>query len=218
MTRSTIVAALAAVAMAFGCAQPPEPPQAQHIDAVESLPFHTPSMVQFKAVEAGSTYMQRLIEHVPVDAVNAPNALRSERDRWVIDRGAVPTDDVFLSAPTRADLERFVASVPSLTLPADRQLAYGRIDDSDRWRTYVVDSTAALDGDDIAHAEVTRDRASDRITAFVDFTPDGAQQFAHVTENMVGSKLAVLLDGSVVAAPVIMGKITGGRAQVTFAR
>jgi preprotein translocase subunit SecD len=35
---------------------------------------------------------------------------------------------------------------------------------------------------------------------------------------MVGQRLAVLVDGSVVAAPVIMAKIAGGRAEITLAR
>jgi len=216
MTRSTLAAILAATALAFGCTQQPEPPEAQRIEAVQPLPFHSPAMVQFKTVDSGSTYIQRLLEHVPIEAANAPTAVRSEREHWVVERGKTPKDDIFLSAPTRADLERFVASEPSITLPADREIAYGRIDDTDRWRTYLVHSSAALDGDDIAHAEITRD--ADQLSALIDFTPHGAKLFADVTEHMVGEKLAVLLDGSVVAAPVIMGKIAGGRAQITFAR
>ena len=43
-SRSTLAAALVAVAMAFGCTTQPEPPEAQRIDAVQPLPFHTAAM------------------------------------------------------------------------------------------------------------------------------------------------------------------------------
>ncbi|HEY4178504.1 MAG TPA: hypothetical protein VGM90_16770 [Kofleriaceae bacterium] len=211
MIRSSLVAILTAVAIVAGCAHQPTPPEAQRIEQVQPGPLHTSGLVEFKIVDADSPSMQRLIEHVPPEVV-------VERDRWASERAARPTDDVFLSAPSRADLERYVSSVPSLTLPEGREIAFGRIDNPDRWRTYIVHAEAALDETDIASAELTRDAAHDRFAALVTFTPHGAREFSDLTEKMVGQKLAVLLDGSVVAAPVIGTKITGGQARITFAR
>ncbi|HEY4059134.1 MAG TPA: hypothetical protein VGM39_21105 [Kofleriaceae bacterium] len=216
MIRSTLVAVITAVAIISGCAHQPDPPEAQRTAEVQKLPFHTDGMVQFKIVDADSPYMHKLVEHVP-DGASDPQ-VRVEHDRWSADRAKPAGEDIFLTAPTRADLERFVGSVPSITLPSDREVAFGRVDSADRWRTYIVHSTASLDGSDIASAELTRDAAHDRISAMVGFTPHGAEQFASVTEKIIGQKLAVLVDGSVIAAPVIMSKISGGRAEITVAR
>lgn len=47
------------------------------------------------------------------------------------------------------------------------------------------------------------------------FTPSGTQTFAKVTEENVGRRLAIILDGRVMSAPVIQGPISGGNAEIT---
>jgi SecD/SecF fusion protein len=47
------------------------------------------------------------------------------------------------------------------------------------------------------------------------FTSQGTQTFAKVTEENVGRRLAILLDAKVMSAPVIQGPILGGNAEIT---
>jgi preprotein translocase subunit SecD len=49
----------------------------------------------------------------------------------------------------------------------------------------------------------------------VRLTEDGAKKLAKLTENHVGQPLAIMLDGKVLAAPVVRDPITGGKALIT---
>ena len=66
-----------------------------------------------------------------------------------------------------------------LIVPADQEIAYGRLDDG-RWRTYVVSSHADLDGDNIARAALDRDALGMTHVRF-DLTPHGTELFHAVT-------------------------------------
>lgn len=49
----------------------------------------------------------------------------------------------------------------------------------------------------------------------IEFNPDGTKQFAKVTKENVGRRLAVVLDGKVKTAPAIREPILSGEAQIT---
>jgi preprotein translocase subunit SecD len=51
----------------------------------------------------------------------------------------------------------------------------------------------------------------------VDFslTPDGTKQFAEITGQNIGKRLAIVIDGQLITAPVIRSPITGGKGQIT---
>ncbi|MEK7502851.1 MAG: protein translocase subunit SecD [Patescibacteria group bacterium] len=49
----------------------------------------------------------------------------------------------------------------------------------------------------------------------LEFTPEGADIFEKITEKNIGFPLAVFLDGSVISAPIVQQKISGGSAQIT---
>jgi preprotein translocase subunit SecD len=63
---------------------------------------------------------------------------------------------------------------------------------------------------------VTIDPVIAQPSVTVDFTPEAARHFSDLTARIQGHKLAVLVDGTVVSAPVINSRIDGGRAQITF--
>ena len=46
-------------------------------------------------------------------------------------------------------------------------------------------------------------------------TPKGKEQFAKVTRENIGKRLAIMVDGKIVSAPVIAGEISGGRGQIS---
>jgi beta-lactamase regulating signal transducer with metallopeptidase domain len=53
----------------------------------------------------------------------------------------------------------------------------------------------------------------------IDFTltPDGTRAFAALTRDNVGKRIAILIDGQVVSAPVVREAITGGKGQISGA-
>ena len=52
----------------------------------------------------------------------------------------------------------------------------------------------------------------------IEFTDEGADKFADLTAANVGHKIAILLDGEVLTAPVVNEPITGGKAVITGSR
>jgi len=51
----------------------------------------------------------------------------------------------------------------------------------------------------------------------VDFTltPNGKKQFAKITRENIGRRLAIMVDGNIVSAPVIRSEISGGQGQIS---
>ncbi len=94
-------AILAAVALAGACTVQPEPIDQQRIEAIQPLPFSAQSMVQLRPVDAGSSYMKRLVEHVPARAV--------EHDWWTAGEGH-KAGDTYVVASSRAELEGYLAA------------------------------------------------------------------------------------------------------------
>lgn len=74
---------------------------------------------------------------------------------------------------------------------------------------------AELTGRYLAHASVEFDPQTGVPLVSLEFTSEGALLFAKITHDNVGKPLAVILDGSVLSAPVIQSEITGGKAQIT---
>ena len=69
----------------------------------------------------------------------------------------------------------------------------------------------AVTNKDIANAQVTpgdRGRATVRLT----FTEKGKEKLAELTGGHLNKPVAVLVDGKVIAAPVVRAKISGGEA------
>ena len=69
-------------------------------------------------------------------------------------------------------------------------------------------------GDQVASAALGTDQVGRRA---VDFTleGEGSSLFAEYTTNNVGRQFAIVLDGTIVSAPVIQSAITGGQGQIT---
>jgi preprotein translocase subunit SecD len=211
MKRSTAVLLLAALCVACG-AQPDPNDHAPGIVQVQPAPFQSQHRLSFRVVDDGSTYMRQLFDRVPVDR---PEGVTVAEDRW-----QTPDEqtryDVYLAASAPGQVDAYLASHAELAVPRDRELAFGRLG-ADRWRTYLVFATAELDESSVTHAEAIADARSGRPAVGLDFTREAAQHFGDLTARIVGHKLAVIADGTVVSAPVIMGTMRGGHAEVTLA-
>ncbi len=81
---------------------------------------------------------------------------------------------------------------------------------------YLINSMARITGDDLQDARVAFDPQDNRPYVGLSFKTKGAQKFANVTEENVGNRMAIILDGNVYSAPNIQEKIAGGNASITL--
>jgi beta-lactamase regulating signal transducer with metallopeptidase domain len=83
-------------------------------------------------------------------------------------------------------------------------------DGGDLWLEPGVPITGAM----FASAQAGRDAAGSPTVDF-SLTPEGARRLADLTRENVGKRLAILVDGKVVWAPVIRDEIAGGKGQIS---
>lgn len=72
-----------------------------------------------------------------------------------------------------------------------------------------------LTGRYITTAQVEYDGQTGRPQIGMVFNSEGADLFAKITKENIGTQLAIVLDGQVISAPTIQGEIIGGKAQIT---
>jgi preprotein translocase subunit SecD len=72
-----------------------------------------------------------------------------------------------------------------------------------------------LSGADLENARVAFDSKTGKPSVSLQFTKEGGEKFAQITEKNIGKPLAIILDGELVSAPTVQEKIVGGQAQIT---
>ena len=72
-----------------------------------------------------------------------------------------------------------------------------------------------LNGKYLKRSDVEFDNTSLRPTIGLQFNDEGASMFEEITGRTIGKRLAIYLDGAPISAPVVQGKISGGKAQIT---
>src|SRR3989449_4611343 len=105
-------------------------------------------------------------------------------------------------------------------VPETSEILYQRIVDKEskgeRKQPYVVLKRTLLTGAELTRAEVQADPNSPgNWQVAIEFTATGARIFGDVTEQNVGRRLAIILDGNLYSAPRINERIPGGRAVIT---
>ncbi len=79
---------------------------------------------------------------------------------------------------------------------------------------YLVEKSARVGGENLIDAKASFDPQQGHAVSFR-FDTTGAQKFGKATTENVGKRFAVILDGSVITAPVINSAITGGSGIIT---
>jgi len=80
---------------------------------------------------------------------------------------------------------------------------------------FLVKQAVLMTGDVITDARVQIDQQFNEPYVTMNFDARGKRVFGRVTQENVGKRLAIVLDGVVQSAPVIREAITGGRAQIS---
>jgi preprotein translocase subunit SecD len=124
-------------------------------------------------------------------------------------------------------IERYLKSLAAKDakwkIPDDRQIGYeyeepGREAEDKRpfWRTYFLDRAVRLTGSAVSEASLSYDPNTNRPIVLVSFNRFGSRVFGDLTAQVVGKKVATILDDRVKSAPIINGAIYGGRASITM--
>jgi preprotein translocase subunit SecD len=83
---------------------------------------------------------------------------------------------------------------------------------------YLLNSKVEVTGDDLQDASVQIDPENRNPYVSFSLNPRGASAFDKVTGAHIGHRLAIVLDNVVHSAPVIQGRIGGGKGQITLGR
>jgi preprotein translocase subunit SecD len=83
-----------------------------------------------------------------------------------------------------------------------------------RKEVFNVDKKIQLDQTALRAATVHEDNHG-HFRIDIEFTDDGRKRFAEVTRQNIRKRLAIIIDGKLCSAPVIMSEISGGKAQIT---
>ena len=115
---------------------------------------------------------------------------------------------------------------PKFKVPDDHQMGFEQLipDPTDpegvkrgtRWRTYYLERAVRLTGSAISNAVGSQDQNTGQPVVLLDFNRFGSRVFGELTSQIVGKKLATILDDKVKSAPTIQTAIRGGRAQITL--
>lgn len=71
-----------------------------------------------------------------------------------------------------------------------------------------------IDSDALAEAHVSTTKDGKPVIEF-NLTPNGQDQFAEMTRENIGHRLAIVVNGTVLTAPVVREPILGGRGQIS---
>ena len=181
------------------------------VDGLTQAPLQFHEVVEAKEMESLIRLLDlHMKDQWPLDA---------EVDQWRPEDGGPPHTDYYLRGRTRADIEQAFAKAreQGWAPPAGTHVAYEHITGpKEAWRSYIVKDEVGFDGDDVENAVGSYDPNTNRPVVMVEMTRVGAARFGDLTGRIVGGKLAIMTGDLVKSAPVINGKIGGGRAQITM--
>jgi len=145
--------------------------------------------------------------------IQLPGVQDPERAKALIGKTALLE---FKLVDEKADVE---AAVQGRLPEGDEVLYQRRLDKQtkvERKIPYVVGKRTLLTGAELTRAEVQADPNSmGNWQVAIEFTATGTRIFGEVTEQNVGKRLAIILDGTVYSAPRVNERIPGGRAVIT---
>ena len=170
---------------------------------------------KYGLIEIKRTSLDQALEIVRrrVDEVgtNEPNILRRGNDRIVVELPGL--DD-----PKR--VKKLLGKTANLTfrfITQDLEGTFGseKLIFEDGSEEAVVSKRIILSGDNLVDAQPNMDTQANETV--VSFTLDrvGAKRFAKATTTGIGKRLAIVLDGKIISAPVVRDAIIGGAGQIS---
>ena len=152
--------------------------------------------------------VRRRIDEV---GTNEPNILKRGNDRILVELPGLddPMRIKNLLGKTANLTFRFITNSTEETFGSEKLLFEDNSDEA------IVSKRIILSGDNILDAKPRMDSQTNETV--VSFTLDrvGSKRFAKATTSGIGKRLAIILDGKIVSAPVIRSAIVGGSGQIS---
>jgi preprotein translocase subunit SecD len=148
-----------------------------------------------------------------VDALGTtePDIQRQGNDRVLVEvPGLQDTQRLKDILGTTAKLEFRLVADPG-TSPAEIDM----LPQTDQPGPLPIQKQVMVQGEDLTNAQAGFDSRTGEPVVNFQFNIRGGQQFGQVTSQNVGKRFAIVLDGKVISAPVILGPITGGSGQIS---
>lgn len=82
------------------------------------------------------------------------------------------------------------------------------------YRLFLVNKEPELTGGVITDAQANIDPNTSTPIVTMTMNSEGATEWARITGANIGKRIAIMLDGAIFSAPVVKGKIPGGRSQI----
>jgi preprotein translocase subunit SecD len=88
-------------------------------------------------------------------------------------------------------------------------------DGKDYYTMYLVNKEPELTGGVVTNARSTIDPTTSQSVVDMEMNSDGAVEWSRITGANIHKRISIILDGVVYSAPVVQGKIPGGRSQIS---
>jgi hypothetical protein len=122
---------------------------------------------------------------------------------------ALRLHELLAGTPIPVDQELLLSPLRPSTPPVGTSRPEGH-------RSYYVYGWPELTNADIASADAREDASSGSALVELRLTSSGAARFAALTADNVRRRIAIVCDGVVSAAPIVMSRIDGGRLTITL--
>lgn len=97
---------------------------------------------------------------------------------------------------------------------SNHKIYLGTVEDTGKTPVYMVERDTQMRGDSLSDARINYDEFGKPMVSIA-FKDKGAKEFARITQNNIGRRLAIILDDRVMSAPVIQDAIPNGQAVIT---
>lgn len=146
------------------------------------------------AVEAARNVMERRVNLFGVSEPNVQTSSFEGKDRIIVE------------LPGVKDTNQAIEVIGKVA-----QLVFAEVGTEEEPGIEPTDLTGA----DLKSADVSFDQTTGKPVVVIEFTDEGREKFALLTQKNIGKLLPILLDEEVVSSPIVQEEITGGSAQIS---
>jgi len=170
---------------------------------------------KYGLIEAKNSSLDQALEIVRrrIDEVgtNEPNILKRGNDRILVELPGLddPMRIKNLLGKTANLTFRFITQGTEETFGSEKILF------EDGSEEALVSKRIILSGDNILDAKPSMDTQNNETVVSFSLDRIGSKRFAKATTSGIGKRLAIILDGKIVSAPVIRSSIVGGSGQIS---
>lgn len=120
-------------------------------------------------------------------------------------------------ARERAQLDELIAEA-RLAAPKESRIGVEKQGEQDAVYAAFMLEPEVLSERDLRSVRVTSDNDLGAPNIQLELTPEAAKKFGELTARMVRRKLAIVIDGEIMSAPVVQSRIDGGHVSISLGR